>query len=147
MKSFNEDITEPLFTLQIASALTRTSVYSIRKYIDKGLLIPFRKKTNRHLFSHLDIIRLKCIRKNLDEQGLNLNGIKALYSQIPCWKIKPCTLQEREECGAYLTSTQPCWEASEKSLQCRNDDCRTCNVYRVPEQTPDIKSLLKKFIQ
>ena len=147
MESFNENINEPLFTLQIASKLSRTSVYSIRKYIDKGLLIPYRKKTNRHLFSQIDILRLKCIRENLDEQGLNVNGIKALYSQIPCWKIKPCSIEERKHCGAYLSTTQPCWEASEKSPKCRNEDCRKCSVYRYPEQSPDVKSLLKKFIQ
>ena len=151
MKSLKENIpvsdVEPLFTLQIASKLSKTSVYSIRQYIDHGLIIPYRKKTNRHLFSQVDIARLQWIRKNLDEHGLNFAGIKTLFSLIPCWVIKPCSPDEYNNCNAYLSTALPCWAASDKSPKCKNSDCRVCDVYRFPEQTPDIKSFLKKFIK
>jgi DNA-binding transcriptional MerR regulator len=29
-------------------------VHSIRQYIDKGLIIPFKKESNRNLFSQVD---------------------------------------------------------------------------------------------
>ena len=57
------DSTQPVYTLRVASKLTSTPTHSIRQYIDKGLIIPFKTKTNRHLFSNVDIQRLKCITK------------------------------------------------------------------------------------
>ncbi|MFC2085401.1 MerR family transcriptional regulator, partial [Bacteroidota bacterium] len=141
------DSAEPLYTLQIASKLSNTSVYSIRQYVDKGLIIPFTTAKNRHLFSNIDIVRLNSIRKNLHELGLNVAGIKALYSLIPCWKIKGCSVEAREKCSAYLSSTQPCWEASDKNSECINTNCRTCKVYEIPEKYQDLKYLFRKLIQ
>ena len=135
--------TEPLYTLGVAARLSSTSVHSIRQYIDKGLIIPFKTKTKRHLFSEVDILRLKCIRKYLDEQGLNIAGINALFSLVPCWIIKPCTKEDRESCDAYTSSTHPCWKASVKGPKCMNTDCRTCDVYRLPEKCMDMKGFIK----
>ena len=136
--------TEPVYTLGISSKLSKISVHSIRKYIDYSLIIPHTTTTKRHLFSQVDIMRLKSIKKQLSQMGLNIAGIKALYSLIPCWSIRPCSVESREKCEAYYSSTVPCWEASEKGKECKNEDCRYCNVYRYPEIFTDIKSLLKK---
>ncbi len=139
--------TDPIFTLSIASGLSEIPAHSIRQYIDKGLLLPFKTEKGRHLFSEVDITRLKCIKDYLNDQGLNIAGITSLYSLIPCWAIKPCSMDERNDCGAYKSSTTPCWEASDKSFICMNIDCRECEVYRIPETWKDIKSLLKELIK
>lgn len=136
----------PKYTLDVASRLTGIQKYSIRQYIDKGLLLPFRTETNRHLFSDVDIDRLKCIKKNLEEDGMNIVGIKTLYSLIPCWAIRPCSMEDRANCNAYKISGLPCWESSEKGPNCLNTDCRTCNVYRLPESCGDLKAILKEYI-
>ena len=136
--------TEPVYTLGIDSKLSEISIHSIRQYIDNGLIIPHTTTTKRHLFSQVDIKRLKCIKKQLSQMGLNFAGIKALYSLIPCWLIRPCSVESREKCEAYYSVTVPCWEASEKGKECKNEDCRYCNVYRYPEKCTDIKSILKK---
>ena len=115
----------PKYTLGVASKLTEIPSHSIRQYIDKGLLIPFRTETNRHLFSDVDIERLTCIKNYLDIQGLNVAGIKTLFSLIPCWAIKPCSPEDRKGCNAYHYEGNPYWEASEKGLNCRNTNCRT----------------------
>lgn len=138
------DSTEPIYTLSVASKLSNTSPHSIRQYIDKGLILPFKTKTNRHLFSEVDILRLHCIRKYLDEQGLNVAGIKALFSLVPCWVIKPCKKSDQKNCDAYNSISYPCWEASEKGPECKNSDCRTCDVYRIPEQCKDMKTMLRE---
>lgn len=137
--------TEPLYTLGVASKLSNTPAHSIRQYIDKGLLLPFKTKTNRHLFSTVDILRLKCIRKHLDNQGLNIAGINALFSLVPCWVIKPCTENDRLNCDAYNSVTEPCWMASNKGPKCKNDDCRVCEVYRLPEQCTQLKDFIKQI--
>jgi MerR family transcriptional regulator/heat shock protein HspR len=138
--------TTPVYTLSTASTLSGIPVHSIRQYIDKGLIIPFKKKSNRNLFSQVDILRLKYIHKLLDECGLNIAGIRALLALIPCWAIRSCSLNERENCQAYHTNVFPCWEASEKGTICRNTNCRECDVYLIVENYPDIKSFLKILV-
>lgn len=138
--------TVPLYTLSVASSLSGISVHSIRQYIDKGLLIPYKKNTKRHLFSDIDILRLKRIREQLEEQGLNIAGIKALMALIPCWKIRSCPKSSRKSCEAYKSITHPCWEASEKGPECRNINCRECNVYWILEENNNLKSILQQLI-
>jgi len=138
--------TTPVYTLSTTSALSGIPVHSIRQYIDKGLIIPFKKDSNRNLFSHVDILRLKYIHNLLNEDGLNIAGIRMLLAIIPCWAIRKCSDMERETCQAYQSDAIPCWEASEKGTLCKNTDCRECDVYRIVENYPDVKSFLKTLI-
>lgn len=137
--------TQPVYTLGTASKLSNISVYSIRQYIDNGLLLPYVTSTSRHLFSSVDILRLKCIKNQLVTLGLNIAGIKALYSLIPCWSINDCSSEVREKCDAYYSTSTPCWEASEKEIECKNEDCRNCVVYNYPEEFNDPKELIKTY--
>jgi MerR family transcriptional regulator, heat shock protein HspR len=136
----------PVYTLSTTAELSGIPVHSIRQYIDKGLLIPFKKKSSRNLFSQVDILRLKYIHKLLNEGGLNIAGIRALLALVPCWAIRQCIDEEREHCQAFLSDAYPCWEASEKGLLCRNTNCRECEVYRIVENYSDIKSFMKTLV-
>ncbi len=133
-----------VYALRTASKLSDISVYSIRQYIDNGLILPYVTNTNRHLFTSVDILRLKYIKKQLSENGLNIAGIKAMYSLIPCWSIHQCPTSTRENCAAYFSGEAPCWEASEKGTKCKNKDCRNCDVYKFPEECKDLKAIIKK---
>ncbi len=88
-------------TLSITSDLSGVPVHSKRQYIDKGLIIPFRKESGRNLFSKVDIQRLEYIHKLLNEDGLNIAGIRALLALIPCWAIRRYSNKEREKCEVY----------------------------------------------
>ncbi len=140
-----ENPTAPLYPLRVAAELTSTSVYALRQYVDLGLIIPYKTPTNRRLYSKVDIQRILCIRRYLDEFGLNIAGIKALFAAVPCWLIKPCSKSDYEQCDAYTSLTQPCWQVSTKGPTCQNIDCRVCIVYRLPEQCNDLKSIIKKI--
>ena len=140
------DNTTPVYTLSVASELSGIPVHSIRQYIDKGLIIPFTKQSSRHLFSQVDISRLKYIHRLLDETGLNVSGIRSLMAMIPCWAIRSCPPSEREGCMAYRSDSYPCWEASEKAPSCRNLNCRECTVYTVVDDYPDIKTFIQTLI-
>lgn len=107
MENNSVESTTPVYTLSITSTLSGIPVHSIRQYIDKGLVIPFRKETNRNLFSQVDILRLKYIHKLLVEDGLNIAGIRSLLALIPCWAIRKCSADEREKCMAFLSDTFP----------------------------------------
>src|SRR5665647_2566766 len=135
--------TTPVYTLSTTSTISGIPIHSIRQYIDKGLIIPFKKESNRNLFSQVDILRLNFIQKLLDENGLNIAGIRVLLALIPCWAITGCSLAEREKCQAYNSNSYPCWEASEKGTLCKNTNCRECEVYRIVENYPDVKSFIK----
>jgi MerR family transcriptional regulator/heat shock protein HspR len=138
--------TAPLYTLSTTSTLTGIPIHSIRQYIDKGLIIPFKKESNRNLFSQVDILRLKYIQKLLNEDGLNIAGIRTLMAMIPCWALRQCSVEEREKCRAFHSAAYPCWEASGKGILCRNTNCRECEVYRIVENYPDMKSIFRTLI-
>src|SRR5450759_1871765 len=146
MENILVESTTPVYTLSTTSTLSGIPGHSIRQYIDKGLIIPFKKESNRNLFSQVDILRLKYIHNLLSEDGLNIAGIRALLALIPCWAIRDCSAGERETCQAYQSVVNPCWEASEKGTLCKNTNCRECEVYRIVENYPDIKSFLKTLI-
>lgn len=141
-----EDSNAPLFTLRIASQLSKLPAHSIRQYIDEGLIIPYKLESRRHLFSHYDIERLKMIRKLIHEKGLNFAGIRALFAMIPCWSIRDCSKEDRNSCGAFSEDFQPCWTASQKGRECRNVDCRECEVYRILNFESGIKSAVTSII-
>jgi len=146
MENSSVESTTPVYTLSTTSTLSGIPVHSIRQYIDKGLIIPFKKESNRNLFSQVDILRLKYILKLLNEYGLNIAGISTLLALIPCWAIRECSAKERETCQAYHGDINPCWKASEKGTLCKNTNCRECEVYRIVENYPDVKSFLKTLI-
>ena len=146
MENIKVASTTPVYTLSITAGLSGIPVHSIRQYIDKGLIIPFRKESSRNLFSQVDILRLKFIHKLLDEDGLNIAGIRTLLALIPCWAIRQCSDEERDKCQAFFSDAYPCWEASEKGTLCKNTNCRECEVYRIVENYSDVKSFLKTLI-
>lgn len=146
MKNNSIDSTTPVFTLSTASVLSGIPVYSIRQYIDKGLIIPFKKQSSRNLFSQVDVLRLKFIHKLLDTGGLNIAGIKALFALVPCWALRHCSDVERKSCISFQSNSYPCWEASEKGTICKNTNCRECEVYRIVENYPDLKSFMKTIV-
>jgi MerR family transcriptional regulator, heat shock protein HspR len=146
MENSSVESTTPVYTLSTTSTLSGIPVHSIRQYIDKGLIIPFKKESNRNLFSQVDILWLKYIHKLLDEDGLNIAGIRTLLALIPCWAIRECSAGERETCQAYQSYAGACWEASEKGTLCKNTNCRECEVYRIVENYPDVKSFIKTLI-
>jgi len=134
----------PVYTIGITAELTSTSVHAIRMYEKKGIILPHITKSNRRLFSKIDVERIKCIRKHIDEDGLNIAGIKALLATIPCWLIKPCSKASQQSCDAYINILVPCWEAKNKAPECKDTDCRECPVYRLGESCGDVKSLSKQ---
>jgi MerR family transcriptional regulator/heat shock protein HspR len=140
------NINEPVYTLGIASQLSGIPSHSIRQYIDRGLLIPYKLDSKRHLFSPGDINRLKQIHVLIHERGLNFAGIRALMAMIPCWAIRPCSESDRTACSAYTAQSHPCWEASEKGRLCKNENCRECEVYLNLDIQGGIKGVIRAMI-
>ncbi|MEK3989664.1 MULTISPECIES: MerR family transcriptional regulator [Robertmurraya] len=69
----------PLFPIGIVMQLTELSARQIRYYEEHQLISPARTEGNRRMFSLNDIDQLLEI-KDLIEQGVNLAGIKQIFS-------------------------------------------------------------------
>ena len=142
-KSKNEE--EKLFPIGMVAKLFSISVATLRLYEAEGLIIPRKSKGKHRLYSESDLKRIECIRDMIEQKGLNLAGIRMMLSTIPCWELKPCSIEDRENCDAYYTTSVPCWMVENKGEKCKNEDCRLCSVYIKSAACNNIKVILKEF--
>lgn len=71
--------TMPLLPISIVMQLTELTARQIRYYEEHGLISPARTEGNKRMFSLNDVDMLLEIKDYLD-QGLNMAGIKKIYS-------------------------------------------------------------------
>jgi MerR family transcriptional regulator/heat shock protein HspR len=121
---------EPIYPIRTAAKLLNISVHTLRMYEKESLIIPFKKSTNHRLYSNSDIERIKCIRSAINELKISINGIKTIYSMMPCWEVINCSKEDRSKCGAFLLHSGPCWAVKGEYTVCASKDCRNCSVYR-----------------
>lgn len=140
----NKDDSRPVLTLGIVSQLSGIPSHSIRQYIEKGLILPYKRDNKRHLFCMNDVSRLKHIHSLIHDQGLNFAGIRSVLALVPCWSMHDCSEEDRQNCDAYTSNSTPCWEASNKGRICKNENCRECEVYTCLSHSMDIKAVIRK---
>lgn len=121
---------EPLYSIGAAAKLLNVSVPTLRLYEKEGLIIPFKKESRQRLYSKSDLERIKCIRNAINEEKISIQGIKLIYSFIPCWDILKCSLNKRENCPAYELRTKPCWSINKTGRVCSGNSCRECETYK-----------------
>ncbi|MCX7798657.1 MAG: MerR family transcriptional regulator [Melioribacter sp.] len=141
----NIDNKEPLFPISTAAKLLNISVHTLRMYEREGLIIPFKKESNQRLYSKADLERIECIRKAINESKISINGIKTIYSLIPCWSVMNCSHKDRKNCKAYNEHTGPCWNYEHPKTICEKRNCRDCDVYQKYTQCNEIKELIKSI--
>lgn len=139
----NQD--EPIFPISTAAKLLNISVHTLRMYEREGLIIPYKKESHQRLYSKADIERIECIRRTINESKISINGIKAMYSLIPCWDILKCSDEERKNCKAFNEHLKPCWTYAHENNTCKNNDCRECVVYHKYSQCGEIKELIRSI--
>ena len=127
----NEEISEkewqnlPLYPIGVAAELVGTSKQTLRLYENSGLIKPSRRNKNRY-YSKNDIKWIQCLRNLLHEKKYSIEGLKKLLEYAPCWELKNCPAEIKEECSTYMTITKPCWELN-KAI-CKKV-CETCVVF------------------
>ena len=94
----------PLFPIGVVAELLQVTDQTLRVYEKSGLIKPSRRNKDRY-YSANDIVWLKCIRRFLKEEGLNLKGIEKLIQFVPCYDISPC--EGCENCTAHLKRCVP----------------------------------------
>jgi MerR family transcriptional regulator/heat shock protein HspR len=134
---------QPSYPIRTAAKLLNISVHTLRMYEKENLIIPFKKSTSHRLYSQYDIDRIKCIRQAINELKISINGIKAIYSLMPCWEVKKCSAEERNNCEAYFNHEEPCWAVKNRDSICSIQDCRHCNVYKDYGDCGAIKNFIR----
>ncbi|MFZ0390051.1 MAG: MerR family transcriptional regulator [Calditrichia bacterium] len=141
MKSDMSDF-EPVFTIGTTARLLSIAVQTLRMYEQEGLVLPHKTPGGHRMYSARDMERLKCIRKLISEDGLNISGIKHLMALVPCWQYKGGLDDDCRNCRAYYETIGPCWNLEEPGAKCRAQDCRSCEVYRLRISCERMKMLL-----
>jgi MerR family transcriptional regulator/heat shock protein HspR len=149
-KNSNENINQDdkaVYPISTAARLLNVSVHTLRKYESDGLIVPFKSPGNQRLYSNNDIKRINLIRYNIKEKKISINGLLALISLIPCWKIKQCSDDDRLGCKAFKENLSPCWLYKHTDNICATNDCRDCDVYRKNSDFENISETIKLFYE
>jgi len=102
-KEINDPET-PLFPIGVVAELLQVTDQTLRVYEKSGIIKPSRRNKDRY-YSANDIVWLKCIRRFLKEDGLNLKGIEKLVQFVPCYEISACG--DCVNCTAHLKRCVP----------------------------------------
>lgn len=133
--------TDPVYAIGMAAKKIGVSVHLLRVYEREGLILAERTESGRRLYSDLEIEKAHCIRKMINEHGLNFAGIRRLLALLPCWRMRNCDDHEKESCSAFKITDRPCWATEEK---CANPlpSCRDCPVYRMSVDCEQMKKII-----
>jgi MerR family transcriptional regulator/heat shock protein HspR len=136
----------PVYTISSAAKILHISVHTLRMYEREGLIIPFRKNSNQRLYSDLDLERVRCIQRTINEDKINIEGIRRVLALLPCWAMIKCSANDRSSCEFYNSHTKPCWMINHNSNTCTDRECRECEVYQSFGSCSSIKEKLKVLL-
>ncbi|NHZ84661.1 MAG: MerR family transcriptional regulator [Planctomycetia bacterium] len=132
-----------IYPIGVVAKILDVSVQTLHLYEREGLILSRKTDAGYRIYNEEDIERLKCIRRLIEVDGLNLQGIKKLMAMLPCWTINEnCKSKEYKMCPAYTELTAPCWALLEKPAICHEADCYICPVYKAPVECKKIKEYL-----
>ncbi len=106
---------EPLYPIGIASRLIGVSSATLRIWESKGLIKPTRLGKDRY-YSDCDIDHLNYIKHLLQDEGVNIAGVKNMMESISCWDVKNCPEEVRRNCDVYKKYTKELGNLKDKSV-------------------------------
>ncbi len=120
----NDD--KPTYSIGIAAELLGVHPRTLRIYEEEGLITPSRKGGKR-LFSKNDLKWIECLRYLIHDENISIPGIKKLLEFAPCWRLKNCPKNNRENCTVSYCRNRKCWEMAQKAC---NKSCKNCEKYK-----------------
>jgi MerR family transcriptional regulator/heat shock protein HspR len=133
--------TNPVYTISVAARLLGISPHLLRVYEKEGFILSERTGGGHRLYSDLEIEKVRCLRRMINDHGMNYEGIRRLLALVPCWRIRKCNGGERDYCAAFQNTAMPCWATGEK---CSHpvDSCRDCSVYQAIVNCDELKRII-----
>lgn len=117
------------------------SVDLLRLYEREGLLIPIKSQKGTRYFTEQDYLWIGTVLRLVREARLNFAGIRHLLALLPCWKIRNCGFEKKQQCPVMKDPTAPCW--TNRTCSTSNaQDCYTCAVYRSAPSDENLNALL-----
>lgn len=71
-------IDEPLYTISAICRLLHMEYYRMHEILKEGLIKPKQIGKRKKMFSHKDIRRIKYIQYLIEEEGVNIKGVKII---------------------------------------------------------------------
>ncbi len=121
-----DDLENALYPIGVVAEILDVNEQTLRVYEKNGLINPCRRNRDRY-YSANDIIWLKCLRRFIKEDGLNLRGIEKLLKVVPCFEISPC--EGCTSCTAYHKRGLPCSSSqSTSTAPVTERSCQRCEA-------------------
>ena len=117
-----------IFPISVAAKLLDVHPRTLRIYEEEGLLKPARQGNKRY-FSRNNIEWVRCLRKLIHEEGISIPGVKKLLDLIPCWELKKCSHEVRQNCTSFVDRSQPCWQTARTICSREPSRCESCEVF------------------
>ncbi len=100
----------PIYPIGEVSKILKIHPRTLLKYEKLNLLKPYRNpKNNRRLYAGNDIQWVICIMRLVHQDGYSLKSLSSVLALAPCWMIKGCPTEIRENCDVFLHNDYPCW--------------------------------------
>jgi MerR family transcriptional regulator/heat shock protein HspR len=128
-----DNLESALYPIGVVAEMLDVNEQTLRVYEKNGLINPCRRNRDRY-YSANDIIWLKCLRRFIKEDGLNLKGIEKLLKVVPCFEISPC--ENCSDCTAYRKRGLPCASSpNASSIPVNEQLCLRCEALIDPKST------------
>jgi len=129
--------TNPLYSIGEVSKTLNIHPRTLLKYEKLDLLKPHRNpKNNRRLYTGNEIQWVVCIMRLVHQDGYSLKTLSSVLALAPCWVIKGCPVDIRENCEVFLHQDYPCWRMGMGKFS--DVPCHQCiyynHFYRAKEQ-------------
>lgn len=116
---------DPLYSISEASKILKIHPRTLLKYEKLDLLKPHRNpKNNRRLYSGNDIQWVSCLMRLVHQDGYSLKTLGSVLSLAPCWIVKGCPAEIRDNCEVFLQHDYPCWSRAKGIYS--NAPCEQC---------------------
>jgi hypothetical protein len=114
----------------------------LRLYEHQGILISIKSSHGTRYFTDQDFPWIDMLLRLVRSAKVNLAAIRHLLVQIPCWNIRHCGFEGRENCPIISDAAQPCWVNRSRCPVVCSQDCYFCPVYRSAPQLDTLIALL-----
>jgi DNA-binding transcriptional MerR regulator len=100
------NLKKPLYPIGIVAEILGVHPRTLRIWETEGLVKPNRRGGKR-FYSDADLAWLKCLRRLLSEEKLNIAGVKRILELAPNWESVGCTEEARLGCPYFSDQEKP----------------------------------------